>query len=150
MRLLVYLWALPATLLGLVFVPLAYGSGGSVRAVAGVLEVSGGLVAQFLKCGIFVFGSAGAMTLGHVVLGQDEGWLARNRQHERVHVAQYEQWGAFMIPLYLLASGAAWLRGGHPYWDNRFERAAYVQAGHEVADAVRYGSCKLPSDRPRN
>ncbi len=142
MRLLVYLWALPATLLGLVFVPLAYASGGSVRAVDGVLEISGGLVAQFLKCGRFLLGSAGAMTLGHVVLGQDEAWLVRSRQHERVHVAQYEQWGPFMIPLYLLASGAAWLRGGHPYWDNRFERAAYAQDGHEATRTIHQQSCR--------
>lgn len=67
------------------------------------------------------------MTLGHVVLGQDEGCLNRSRDHERVHVGQYERWGLLMIPLYLLSSAVARLRGAHPYWDNRFEREAYTQ-----------------------
>lgn len=131
-RLLLYLWASPASLLGLIFVPLACSSGGKVRTVGGVIEVSGGLVSRFLQRGMFVIGSAGAMTLGHIVLGQDEKCLARSRQHERVHVAQYERWGPLMIPLYLLSSVTARLRGGHPYWDNRFERAAYAQERQEV------------------
>lgn len=67
------------------------------------------------------------MTLGHVVIGQDESCLDRNRDHERVHVGQYERWGSLMIPLYLLSSAAARLRGAHSYWDNRFEREAYSQ-----------------------
>ncbi|HEU4480687.1 MAG TPA: hypothetical protein VFS18_02280 [Actinomycetota bacterium] len=44
--------------------------------------------------------------------------------HEAIHVAQYERWGMLLFFLYPLASLAAWLRGGHPYRDNRFERAA--------------------------
>jgi hypothetical protein len=124
-RLLVYLWAFPATLLGLAFIPLAYISGGKVRLVSGVIEISGGLVSQFLQDGMFVIGSAAAMTLGHVVLGQDEMCLEQSRQHERVHVSQYERWGLLMFPLYLLSSCAARLRGGHPYTDNSFEREAY-------------------------
>src|SRR5258705_13337388 len=85
-RVLVYLWALPATLLGLVFLPLAWISGGHVHLVDGVLEISGGLV-LYQRC------------------------LTRSRPHERVHVAQYVRWGPLMIPLYLLASGLASLRG---------------------------------------
>src|SRR6266550_9474800 len=95
-RLLAYLWASPATFLGLLFVPLAYISDGRVRVVSGVIEISGGLVSRFLQRGMLVIGSAGAMTLGHVILGQDENCLAYCRKHERVHVAQYERWGPFL------------------------------------------------------
>jgi hypothetical protein len=67
------------------------------------------------------------MTLGHVVLAQDQRSLIASRKHERVHVAQYERWGPLMIPLYLISSGAAGLSGKHPYWDNRFEREAFAE-----------------------
>jgi hypothetical protein len=123
----IYLWALPATLVGLIFVPLAWVSGGKVQVVDGVIEVWGGLTTQFLNHGTLI-GSAGAMTLGHVVLAQDEVSLIGSRRHERGHVAQYERWGPLMIPLYLLSSACARLRGGDFYWDNRFEREAYAKA----------------------
>jgi hypothetical protein len=64
-----------------------------------------------------------AMTLGHVVLvvgDLDEDTLA----HELIHVAQYEAWGPFFIPAYLVASALAAAGGGHPYRDNHFERRA--------------------------
>jgi hypothetical protein len=121
-RLLVYLWVLPTTAVGLIFVPLALVSGGGVQVVEGVIEVSGGLAAGFLK--YLAFG-ASAMTLGHVVLGQDRDALEWSRSHERVHVRQCERWGPAFIPAYLLASVAVWIRGGRPYWDNPFEREAY-------------------------
>jgi len=124
-RVLFYAWASPATVLGLLFVPVASISGGKVQVVDGVVEICGGLVARFLQDGMFLIGSAGAMTLGHVVLGQDEPCLNSSRQHERVHVAQYERWGPLMIPLYLVFCASARLRGGHAYWDNRFEREAF-------------------------
>jgi hypothetical protein len=78
-RVLVYLWALPATMLGVVFLPLAWISGGNIHFVDGVLEISGGLVSYFLRRGIFLIGGASAMTLGHVVLGQDQRCLTRSR-----------------------------------------------------------------------
>ena len=124
-RLLVYLWAGPASLLGLLFVPLAWISGGKVKIVTGVIEVSGGLVTRFLRNGAFVVNVA-AVTLGHVVLARDEAELTSCRHHERVHVAQYERWGPLMIPLYVFYSCWARLRGGHLYWDNRFEQEAYA------------------------
>ena len=127
-RILLYLWAGPATLLGLIFVALAWMSRGQVRLVTGVIEVSGGLVTRFLESGLMM-DNAAAMTIGHVVIGRNESDLTWSRQHERVHVAQYERWGALMIPLYLLFSCWARLRGGHLYWDNRFEQQAYAQEG---------------------
>jgi hypothetical protein len=53
-RVLVYIWALPATLLGLVFFPLAWISGSNIHLVDGVLEISGGLVSYFLRRGILL------------------------------------------------------------------------------------------------
>jgi hypothetical protein len=57
--------------------------------------------------------------------------LAQTRAHERAHVRQYERWGIFFLPAYLLASAGAWLRGAAPYADNVFERQARRQAGEE-------------------
>ncbi len=64
-----------------------------------------------------------AITFGHVVLSLepiDEATFA----HELVHVRQYERWGPFFVPAYIVASGVARSRGGHFYRDNRFEVAA--------------------------
>ncbi len=65
------------------------------------------------------------MTLGHVILGRDAECLDSSRDHEHVHVRQYERWGAFFIPAYLGASVYCWLRGYDAYLDNPFEREAY-------------------------
>jgi hypothetical protein len=65
-----------------------------------------------------------AITLGHVVIGIDADTLARWRAHERVHVRQYERWGALFFAAYPLASLWQILRGRRPYWDNPFEAQA--------------------------
>lgn len=122
---LIYIWASPASCIGLLFVPLAWLSGGRSEVVSGVIEVHGGLVARLLAGGFGSHRSWAAMTLGHVVLGRDKTCHDRCRAHERVHVRQYERWGAFFIPAYLLASLIAYLRGRDPYLDNPFEREAY-------------------------
>jgi hypothetical protein len=124
-----YLWAFPATMLGLFFVPLAGLSGGSIRLVQGALEIQGGLVTLFLRKGLLVLGPAAAMTLGHVILGCDQGCLDHSRAHEHVHVRQYERWGPLMLPLYLVFSAIQYLRGLDPYLDNPFEREAFRRAG---------------------
>jgi hypothetical protein len=115
-------------LLGLLVVALACLKGGSVRVVDGVLEVHGGFATRLLKRGLPWVGSGAAMTLGHVVLGQDQHCLDHSRAHEHVHVRQYERWGPFFLPAYLLASFVQWLRGRDPYYDNPFEREAYDRA----------------------
>ena len=128
-RALVYLWVLPTTTLGLLFLPLALLSRrGGARVVDGVLELHGGAVTLFLRYCTLLRGGASAMTLGHVVLGRDERLLDLTREHERVHVRQCERWGPLFIPAYLLASLWVKLRGGRPYEDNPFEREAYAQA----------------------
>ena len=120
-----YLWSLPTTLVGLVFLPLALLSGGSARVVTGVLEIHGGIVTFVLRHCTLIAGGAMALTLGHVVLGRDRQCLDRSRSHERVHVRQCEQWGPLFIPAYLLASLFLLLAGRDPYEDNPFERQAY-------------------------
>jgi hypothetical protein len=124
-RVLGYLWALPTTCVGLLFVLLGLASGGKAKLVQGVLEAHGGFISLFLRRGTFLKGGASAMTLGHVVLGRDELLLDLTRSHERVHVHQCERWGPFFLPAYALASLVVFLQGKRPYEDNPFEREAY-------------------------
>ena len=126
---LLYLWAAPATLLGLSLVPITLMQGGSCRIVRGVVEAQGGIITALLRKGLPWVGSGAAVTLGHVVWGCDRQCLDRSRDHERIHVAQYERWGPLFIPLYLLASLFAYSRGRDPYLDNPFEREAFDRAG---------------------
>lgn len=121
-RLLVYLWVLPATALGLLFVLLALSSGGKVQMVQGAVETCGGLVSLWLKVW-----RARAMTIGHVILGQTLADLDATRSHEHVHIRQYERLGALFIPAYFLSSLWALLLGKHPYYDNYFEQQAFQQ-----------------------
>lgn len=125
LRMLTYLWALPTTMLGLIFVPLAMLTRGGVRVVSGVIEVYGGWVEVFLRRCTLLPNGASAMTLGHVVLGRDETLLDLTRAHERVHVRQVERWGPLFIPAYLIASIVQWIRGKRAYDDNPFEREAF-------------------------
>ncbi|MBL8827902.1 MAG: hypothetical protein JNM18_13075 [Planctomycetaceae bacterium] len=123
-----YLWASPATLLGLSVVPIVWWQSGSIALVQGVIEIHGGIVTRCLHRGLPWAGPAAAMTLGHVVWGCDRASLERTRAHERVHVRQYERWGPLFIPLYL--SWSLWLewQGRDPYRDNPFEVEAYDEA----------------------
>lgn len=132
LRVLLYLWPLPVTALGMLAVLLARSSGGSVQRVAGVLEAAGGWPGRCLRHGFPFSGSVAAMTLGHVVIGVSHEALVATRAHERAHVRQFERWGVLLLVLYPLAGLAAWLRGGNPYYDNAFEREARA-----AADAAR-------------
>lgn len=129
LRLLLYVWPLPVTLLGGVLALLARLSGGEWRRVSGVLEASGGWPARMLRAGLPFSGPVAAITLGHVVLGGSRDELDATRVHERVHVRQFERWGSLMLLLYPLAGALAWLRGGDPYRDNPFEREARAAEG---------------------
>lgn len=119
-----YLWASPATAVGLLLLPLVVLFGGQFQVVGGVLEVSGGVLRWLLIHCVPIPGGASAMALGHVVIGLDRDALDRTRPHERVHVRQAERWGPFFIPAYLLAGAWQWFRGRNPYYDNPFERSA--------------------------
>ncbi|MEM1098013.1 MAG: hypothetical protein AAGH92_04420 [Planctomycetota bacterium] len=124
MTVLRYLWASPNTLLGLAVALLTVCTGGRLSLYRGVVETHGGLTTWFLRHGVPLRG--GALALGHVVLGVDTHALYVTREHERVHVRQYERWGPLFLPAYAAASLMARLRGQPPYRGNRFEREAYA------------------------
>ena len=116
-----YLWASPITLLGLLVVAV---TAARVRLVDGVLEAHGPGVAAAFDL-VAPCRAIAAMTLGHVVLGRSREALNETRAHERVHVAQCEDWGPLFLPAYGASSLVAWLRGGDAYRDNVFERDAW-------------------------
>lgn len=124
MKFLRYLWASPATLVGLVVALPCLAAGARGRVVDGVLEISGGGLVRRLQGapGLLRFA---AITLGHVIVGLDAACLANCRAHEHVHVRQYERWGVLFFPLYLGSSAWQWMRRRDPYRDNVFEREAF-------------------------
>lgn len=124
-RILVYLWTLPTTAVGLLVTLLTLLTGGHARWHTGVLEVYGGFAAFFLRRIVPLEHGASAMTLGHVVIARDPACHTQSRAHERIHVRQCERWGPFFIPAYLGASLVLKLRGRDAYMDNPFEREAY-------------------------
>jgi hypothetical protein len=119
-----YLWAGPASCIGLLLAAAGIAGGGRIRRHGGVLEAEGRLLAWGLRHLTIFGGGVSAVTFGHVVLGTSRAVLDTTRAHERVHVRQYERWGPLFIQLYLAASVWAVARGGHAYYDNRFEREA--------------------------
>lgn len=66
-----------------------------------------------------------AITFGHVILGRTEAVLDISREHELIHVRQYEKWGPIFGPAYLGCSLLLWLQGKDGYRENPFEREAY-------------------------
>src|SRR5512142_1361069 len=94
-RIVVRLWALPWTLVGICAGLAALAVGGRCRVRAGVIEFHGGAIAwlfERLPVGPI------AMTFGHTVLGRTAAALDQARQHELVHVRQYERWGPLFVP----------------------------------------------------
>jgi hypothetical protein len=118
------LWAAPWTMLGLSFGAAALVTGGGCQRVGRVLEFHGGLL-RWLLMRVPISGGAAAMTLGHVVIARTKECLDRSREHELVHVGQYERWGLLFVPVYLGCSAWLWLRGYDAYLDNPFEEEAY-------------------------
>ena len=125
LRPLLYLWALPTTMIGLAATTLTLLTGGKARWHTGVLETWGGFSTWLLKRLVPLPDGASAMTLGHVVIARDPEAHTRTRAHERIHVRQCERWGPFFLPAYLAGSLIALARTGRPYEDNPFEREAY-------------------------
>ena len=121
-----YVWAFPATVVGITFSLFALGAGATFHFVDGALEVAGGSVQRLIGL-LPVPLRFTAITLGHVIVGVDHDALRRARFHEHVHVEQYERWGVLFFPLYLASSFVQGLRGRHPYFDNCFEREAHVR-----------------------
>jgi hypothetical protein len=125
---LLILWASPWTAFGLTFGVLGLLTGGRMQRVGRVIEFHGGIPAWLLRHAPIV-GGAAAITFGHTVLARTKDDLDHSRDHELVHVRQYERWGLFFVPAYLGCSLWLMLRGKHAYWDNPFEREAYGRSG---------------------
>ena len=124
------IWASPYTLLGLFLGFIGLCRGGRARIRGRVVEFYGGGVKWLLHRlpnGQFTL----ALTLGHTVLGQTDAALDISRDHEMVHVRQFERWGPLMGPAYLGCSFVLWIMGRRPYRDNPFERQAYEEGGGE-------------------
>ena len=126
-RIAAYAWTSPNTLLGLIGGLVMLIGGAQARVRQGAIEFGGGAVGRALvdrKRPI----RFRAMTLGHVILGASEADLDAARGHEQVHVRQYERWGPFFLPAYLVSSAWQLARGRRFYRDNWFERQAF---GHD-------------------
>lgn len=119
-RIWAYLWPSPYTVLG---VALGLLCGGRFAWVDGVIEIHGTLIAKVLQR---LPVAAWALTFGHVVFGRSPEALEFTRDHERVHVRQYERWGPAFVPAYLLISAVLYARRRDGYRENRFEREAYA------------------------
>lgn len=117
-----WLWASPATVVGLIVGMIGVCTGGRAQRIGPTLEFWGGAVTGLLESR---FVHARGMTLGHVILGVSDSALETIRPHEWVHVRQYERWGPLFLPAYLLSSMRLWLAGREPYWENPFEVEAY-------------------------
>ena len=127
-QILAIVWASPYTLIGLFLGGIGLCTGGRARIRGRAIEFYGGAVKWLvihLPHGQFTL----AFTLGHTILGQSDASLDISRDHEMVHVRQFERWGPFMGPAYLLSSLVLWITGRHPYRDNPFEREAYEKGG---------------------
>ena len=123
-----YLWASPASAVGLIVSAVALVLGATVCLVNGVIEVAGG---RTYRCISLLPPSLrfAAITFGHVIIGIDHAVLCRVRPHEHVHVQQYERWGVLFFSLYVGSSVVQLLRGRDPYLNNCFEREAYARHG---------------------
>lgn len=118
-----HIWASPASALGVCAGGIAILIGADVKRVSGVLEVSlapRNAVVRKVVAGL----PFAAITFGHIVIACSAQEQATHREHERVHVAQYELWGALFLLAYPLESLYQLLSGRKPYQDNRFETAA--------------------------
>ena len=127
-RTLLYAWAAPTTLVGLVAGGLTLATGGKVQVRRGALEFHGGFARWLLERRMV---RASAMTLGHAIIGRNTHCLDSCRDHEQAHVRQVERWGAAFLPAYVLASLWAHARGKHYYLDNWFEIDARRASGDD-------------------
>ena len=142
-RIAAYVWAGPNTLLGLLVGMLLLASGGRYRVVRGAIEISGESLRRLMLAPSATLRFR-ALTLGHVILGVTAADLECVRQHEHVHVTQYERWGPLFLPAYLISSLWQLVRGRRAYHDNVFERRAYA------AQPAAAGTSQRTSTSPFN
>ena len=122
-RIAAYAWAAPNTLLGLSAGLVVLAFGGQVRVVRGVLEFSGGWLCNLMSSAPTVLRFC-AITFGHVILGVSAADLDAVRDHEHVHIEQYEVWGPLFLVAYAASSVWQVMHGRRAYRDNFFERQA--------------------------
>lgn len=97
---------------------------------------------------------ARAFTVGNVILSRNTAaWLAEQPRlmlHEERHTLQYAVClGLPMIPLYLLAAGYSYLRGGDVGVHNAFERFAGLEDGGYPLLSARERRRRERRRRPR-
>ena len=126
LRLILLVWVSPNSLIGILIGMLGLVSGGHMQIRQNCVEFHGGLVTWLL--GLLPPRGVMAMTLGHTIIGQTQIGLADCREHEQVHVRQYERWGPLFIPAYLGCSVYLWLNKRDAYRENPFEIEAYAIA----------------------
>jgi hypothetical protein len=131
-----YIWASPASLLGLAIAAFAKLAGTSTAVIGGVVEVTLTPRTHLLRL-LSRRSRFSAITFGHIVIAASAEDQALLRSHERVHVTQYERWGPVFLLAYPAESVFQFLRGRRPYLDNRFEVQARRQATLSSCPAVR-------------
>lgn len=85
-----------------------------------MLEFSGGILSSLLRRVPLTQGAL-AITLGHVVLARSQDDLRSVRDHEWIHVLQYEKWGPMFVPVYFFHWFWLTVRKRDGYWENPFE-----------------------------
>ena len=120
---LLYLWPLPNTLIGLSVGSLPFLGKRVFTVRRGTIVIYGPAMKRLLARAP-IPGGAIAITLGHVILAESGASFESSFEHEWIHVKQYQWWGPFFIPAYLLNSLWHWFCGEEIYVDNDFERQA--------------------------
>lgn len=136
LKILGVLWTSPNTLFGLLVGLVAFPFGCKGKWVEGAIEIHGRLIRRMLG---WLPNNIRAITLGHAILGVDERSLEIAREHEHVHIRQYELWGPFFITAYLLSSAYLKLVGKDPYYDNPFEKQAYAISSPDFGSSLDFG-----------
>ena len=122
------LWAAPCSVVGLVLAAVPLLAGGAAKWSAGALEVT--YRDRRASCPAFAHELRfRGIVFGHVILAVTREELASIGPHERVHVQQYERWGALFFLAYALSSGWQVVRGRNAYRDNYFEVQAREVSG---------------------
>lgn len=120
---LAYLWVSPITLIGLLLAIIIRATGGNIVKHGIAWEAHNGCAAKLLWL-LNPWMKIYAITLGHIIIAQDQLTATRLRAHEHAHVRQYERWGVVFPFAYVIASIIAVIRGGDAYRDNIFEGQA--------------------------
>jgi len=128
------LWASPVTIMAFIIGVIGMPFGTRMQRVRYTIEFHGGLVEWLLKKTPV---KAAAMTLGHVIYGRTPFDLDRTRDHEWVHVHQYERWGPFFIPAYVICSAWLTIKKRNAYFENPFELEAFASDRRRAEEAKR-------------